>query len=99
MNQPRGSARMSGLALASTPLDFEGARARFRVRLGLDRPCACCAGQSGDANVRPRPSRTAYAWDGEGENPNADILLCDPCAEDHTKLMDEMWGEYWSGIM
>lgn len=83
----------------SPPLDFDGANRRFRAALGLDKVCAACSGQSGDRDVRPRSSMTAYHWDGKGPDPNADILLCEPCAEHYFEMMNEMWNECRSGLM
>jgi len=45
-------------------------------------------------DVRLESSRTACAWDGVGEDPNADVPLCRPCAEEHHYWWDAQWDEY-----
>lgn len=51
--------------------------------------CSRCEAVEG---VCLESSRTAYHWDGvTGLNPNAPVLLCRPCAEDHHEHWDEMW--------
>ncbi len=58
--------------------------------------CLCCETAE---NVKMESSRTAYSWDGVGENPNADIPLCTGCAIDHHKYWDEMWAQYYGGLL
>ena len=96
MNGSRGSAR-STLSPPTPPLDLERARVRFREALGLIKMCVSCREQRGD--VKARPSRTAFEWDGKGPDPNADILLCDPCAGEYASYMDDLWQEYRTGLM
>ena len=40
-------------------------------------------------------SRTRYDWDGIGEDPNADVWLCDDCADAHHAHWDEQQREYY----
>jgi hypothetical protein len=42
-------------------------------------------------------SCTAYPWDGKGRDPNAPVLLCPRCSEDHYEHWHEMWSEYYAG--
>ena len=87
------------LSPPTPPLDLERARVRLREALGLIKMCVSCVGQSGNADVKPRPARTAFDWDGKGPDPNADILLCDPCAGEYASYMDDLWQEYRTGLM
>ena len=50
--------------------------------------CANCGSTTG---VELESSRTAYAWDGQGVDPNANVPLCRPCAEQHHEYWDEQW--------
>lgn len=45
-------------------------------------------------------SCTSYHWEGKEEdpdNPNAPVLLCPRCTEDHYDYWDDMWQEYYQG--
>jgi len=42
---------------------------------------------------------TCYHWDGKGEDPNRDFALCEGCAEEHYEYWDDMWREYYSGLI
>jgi hypothetical protein len=61
-------------------------------------PCVCerCEATEG---VKTHSSRTAYHWNGEGEDPNRDVNLCAPCAEEHHAYWDERWAEYYAGCL
>lgn len=59
--------------------------------------CLGCDVESDE--VQPRPSMTAYHWNGEGENPNADVPLCDVCAEEHREYWRDMWDSYYAGCL
>lgn len=51
------------------------------------------------ASVYLESSRTHYIWDGTGEDPNRDLYLCRDCAKFHHEYWDEMWAEYYSGLL
>ena len=66
------------------------------------------------ADVRARDSQTMYepkalnAWTrlllddelhGVPEEPNRDLMLCDECAEEYDKYMDEMWKAYHGSLL
>lgn len=59
--------------------------------------CECC--QLDRPDVKARSAMTAYHWDGTGENPNADVVLCDPCWESYRAYWQEMWDNYYSGLL
>jgi hypothetical protein len=66
--------------------------------MGDSKPLICA--QCGtNKHVRLEPSRTQYHWDGEGEDPNADVPLCPPCAEEHRAYWNERWEEYYGGLL
>lgn len=50
-------------------------------------------------NVKMESGRTAYHWDGEGEDPNRPVALCPECAKFHHEYWDEMWNEYYAGLL
>jgi hypothetical protein len=53
-------------------------------------------------NVEWIPASTCYRWDKEKdpeENPNRDIFLCPVCAKEYTSHWDEMWSEYYHGLL
>jgi hypothetical protein len=58
--------------------------------------CECCGRTDG---VESEPSRTAYHWDRKGEDPNRDVLLCRVCAVDHHAHWDDMWANYYGGLL
>lgn len=66
---------------------------RLRCR-GSQYPC-----DAEGPGVELESSRTFYHWDGTGEDPNADVPLCRDCARMHHEYWDEMWSEYYRGIM
>jgi hypothetical protein len=49
--------------------------------------------------VEAEDSRTLYEWDGEGEDPNRSVKLCRVCAATHHAHWDDMWNEYWTGLI
>lgn len=55
--------------------------------------------------VKPESSRTCYHVEGiEGRentpvDPNRDVRLCRPCAEEHHENWDQRWSEYYSGLL
>lgn len=61
-------------------------------------PCQHCGCKK---EVIYEPSRTAYYWDKNKEalNPNAPIPLCRKCAKEHHEHWDEMWENYYSGLL
>lgn len=59
--------------------------------------CECCDRVAED--VEERPAMTAYFWDGEGEDPNRPVSLCPPCWEEHKAHWEEMWANYYSGLL
>lgn len=44
-------------------------------------------------------SQTRYVWDGVGVDPNRSLNLCEECAVDYTEYMNDMWRDYWSGVL
>jgi len=58
--------------------------------------CEHC-GREGSAHWES--SRTQYHWDGKGEDPNRAVALCSSCAERHHEYWDEMWQDYYSGLL
>ena len=58
--------------------------------------CGNCGELEG---VEMEPSRTCYPWNGEGKSPNADLALCRECAVDHHDHWDEMWADYYHGLL
>jgi len=69
-----------------------GLESRFRFILGR---CECC----GAADPTVVPAMTAYAWDGQGSDPNRDLSLCDQCRVDYQDHWNEMWREYYAGLL
>ena len=45
------------------------------------------------------PAKTRYEWDGEGENPNRESFLCPNCAEIYNEYWDELWTDYYRGLL
>lgn len=72
--------------------------------------CCCCQteGAEGD-EVELEPSRTCYAsvtqtrieriLEDPIQDPNAPIPLCRGCAIDHHQFWDDVWAEYYSGLL
>lgn len=67
--------------------------------------CTACGEVEG---VMMHPSHTAYHVPvatrfervlGERENPNADVPLCSPCAEEHHTYWNGRWADYYQGSM
>jgi hypothetical protein len=50
-------------------------------------------------DVEDVEARTMYVWDGKGEDPNQSHFLCPPCAEEYEAHWDEMWSDYYSGLL
>jgi hypothetical protein len=94
---------------ASAPLDFEGARQRFREALGISTQreetaqeglrCEGLCDGFGKGPVELESSRTMYVWDGQGEDPNRPRALCRDCAKLHHEEWDTAWREYYSGLL
>lgn len=66
----------------------------------LEFPILTCehCGVSND-QVEPWPAQTAYHWDGTGEDPNRDVVLCPACHSDYSDHWQEMWNEYYRGLL
>jgi hypothetical protein len=60
-----------------------------------------CEGQCKRQNIRVslRPSQTCYPYDDDGEDPNRDWVLCEECADEYSKIMDEQWSNYYGGCL
>ena len=58
-----------------------------------------CEGCGSSSQVKAVSSCTAYYWDGTGENPNKDRYLCPACADEHFAYWEEMWNEYYQGLL
>lgn len=60
-----------------------------------------CEGFHGpcDQIGQQRGPRTAYHWNGKGEDPNQSPILCDECADEYHDYWDEMWDDYYAGIL
>jgi hypothetical protein len=58
--------------------------------------CEHCGSVEG---VEWEESRTQYEWDGKGENPNRCRALCYECAKEHHAHWDDMWKEYYGGVL
>lgn len=73
--------------------------ASYHHLLGLPAlsPCARCGEQSSD--VTWHQSRTAYVWDGTGLDPNHPSPLCPSCRRDDVEYWDDMWADYYSGLL
>ena len=59
--------------------------------------CERCGSWRG---VQWENSRTMYHYEGRWgsrEDPNRDVALCRPCAEEHHECWDSMWADYNSG--
>ncbi len=50
-------------------------------------------------SVRLESSRTMYCWEGEGQDPNRPLALCACCSIEHHNNWDDMWNEYYSGLL
>ena len=72
--------------------------------------CECCGSTAPDVHLHP--SHTSYAlepmtrydWllyeDREDRpDPNADILMCNDCAETHDEFWAEQWAGYYQGLL
>lgn len=59
--------------------------------------CESC--ERTDNTVTPVDAMTAYHWDGKGEDPNRDKHLCSDCKEEHVSYWEDMWKEYYSGLL
>jgi hypothetical protein len=58
--------------------------------------CECCGSREG---VRWEDSRTMYHHEPGEPDPNAPLLLCRDCAEEHHAMWDERWQEYYASRM
>lgn len=62
--------------------------------------CEHCGTTDGD--IKLESSRTMYYFEGvidSPEDPNHDIMLCRECAAAHHEYWDEMWADYYSGLL
>ncbi len=66
------------------------------LRVGAHERCEHCGESSG---VEVQKAMTAYAWDGTGPDPNADLYLCRPCAQEYVDEWTERWDEYHAGLL
>jgi len=61
--------------------------------------CEVCGTTEG---VQLECSRTAYHYEGkldEAEDPNRQVALCRPHAEEHREHWDSMWADYYGGLI
>ncbi len=70
-----------------------------------NQPCERC---SSTVDVQWESSRTCYYvpppnfWQllmEEQPDPNRDVALCRPCAEEHHSNWDAQWDEYYAGLL
>jgi len=53
-------------------------------------------------NLKLEGSRTMYCFEGDWDdlkNPNRPKLLCSCCAEEHHDYWNDMWSEYYNGLL
>ena len=67
---------------------------RDGVDLGANRMCGRCGSRD---QVKLESARTQYCPSETDPDPNADVPLCRPCAEEHHDYWNEMWNEYYAG--
>ena len=70
----------------------------YRLRCDLRRLLGRCE-RCSVSPAQLTPSCTAYAWDGKGRDPNAPIMLCADCAEEHIAYWDSVWSDYYGGLI
>ncbi len=70
--------------------------------LAADDELQTCLRCGSTVGVNLESSRTQYNFEGElgsPEDPNRPVPLCRTCAEDHHAYWDEMWAEYYGGLL
>lgn len=82
--------------LSEHPLELMEVARRLHMPLprcqGHNRPCSSMV-------LKMTPAMTQYSWDGQGEDPNGPIALCHDCAGDYQEYWQEMWKEYYAGVL
>lgn len=79
-------------------MTFDAIDRRFRPQRIL-LACMCCGDTAG---VEMESSRTSYHFEGERggpDDPNRPLPLCRACAADHHRHWDDMWAEYYGGLL
>lgn len=72
---------------------------KAEIAVKENRGCLCCGEAIG---VELEDSRTLYPHEGEiasEDDPNKPIPLCRRCAIEHHKHWDDLWDEYYRGLL
>jgi len=80
-------------------MSFDSIDRRFKSKTPISLACARCYSTEG---VEFESSRTQYYFEGEWNdprNPNAPIPLCRACAKDHHEYWNDMWAQYYGGLL
>ena len=84
--------------------DFDfGEDVIWEAKVHPEGSCECCGKTEG---VKAESSRTAYdttpfdrydrILNEDAPDPNADVMLCRECAEEHHAHWDSMWADYYA---